>query len=620
MRFAIYVLLMILCLSCAHAEIYTSSIRIVGVDKEGRGIVGNLTVEIQPGKGRILVDTSPLQGLYTQSSERVAVKVASDITKFNFSSYDVIYSISTPGATNVEGPSAGAAMAIATIAAVKNKTISDSFSITGTVEEDHSIGKVGEIFAKAKAAADSGISLFLIPAGQAEQIQYVRKVRTPSPGWRIETIEPVRINIITYAKENWDMDVYEVSTIEEALKYAFEEIKPSSAKPGLELPEEALFFKSPLKKYAEFDYFARSALSTARANYNKAITKLERAYLSEDVKADLEMLMKKSKEMLDEGERLLERGYKYSAGNNGFKSSIYSRTVVDLIDYYSASPVNRDLVIESKLKEAESELIKTKQYVEEKALNNICSKDEFEWSVFALQRLSYAENRLSKITFDEVDSAFFDVNVAREWMRISREFADKISLQTDHTCQAMFETEARKVIDEAENKISLLNTLGKETNGAESYLEAAKLEYKKGWFIVALYDGSVAKARAEAIEKFDGKDIEDIYNEFNSTSFTPSSLISTIFYEHSIYILHTAIKKGSKRDALDAVQIFYSSKETEKLYSYVNSWLSPCEKTSLQQILIVFLSVSLIACLIYIAVLKNKMKRMSKRMAYSKAR
>ena len=612
MRLIAFILL-ILCLNSAYAQVYTSSIRIVGVDKNGRGIVGNLTVEIQPGKGRILVDTSPLQGLYTQSSERVAVKVASEITKFNFSSYDVIYSISTPGATNVEGPSAGAAMTIATIAAIQNKTISESFSITGTIEEDHSIGKVGEIFAKAKAAADSGISLFLIPSGQAQQIQYVRKVRTPSPGWRIETVEPVRINIINYAKENWGMNVYEVSTIEEALKYAFGEVKPASAKPSLQIPEEALSFSSPLKKYEEFDYFARSALSVAQTNYNKAKTKLDKASLPDDVKADLEILLKKSKDMLDEGNKLLRQGFKYSAGNNGFKSSIYSQTIIDLIDYYSASPASRDLVIESKINEAESDLLGTKQQVIEKALSGICTQEEFEWSVFALQRLSYAENRLSKVSFEDVDSAFFDINVAREWMRISRELVSKASSQSNNTCQAVFEVDARKVIDEAENKISLLKTLGKDASGAESYLEAAKLEYDKGWFITALYDATIAKARAEAVDKFDGKDIEAIYDEFNSTSFTPNSLISTIFYEHSIYTLHTAIKRGSKSDALDAVQIFYSSKETDRLYSYVNNRLQPGKGLDISQVLIVFLSASLIACLIYIAILKNRMKKREER-------
>ncbi|MBU5689082.1 MAG: hypothetical protein KQA41_02560 [Candidatus Aenigmarchaeota archaeon] len=604
------VIIFLLFLNTVYAQVYSSTIKIIGVDKDGRGIIGNLTVEIQPGKGRILVDTTPLQGLYTQDSERTAVKVASEITKFDFSKYDVIYSISTPGATNVEGPSAGAAMAIATIAAIKNKTISQSFSITGTVESDHSIGKVGEIFAKAKAAADSGVSLFLIPQGQAEQIQYIRKVRTPSPGWRIETIEPVRINVINYAKENWGMNVYEVSTIEEALKYAFEDIKPIQSKTNIEFPSINVSFKSPIKKYEEFDYFAKSALTRAKINYDKAFNKLYSASLTDDVRYNLDTLLKQAKSLLDQGNELLKQGYKYSAGNNGFKSSIYSKTIIDLINYYSASDSNKKLVIDNKIKEIESELEKTKDYVEKKAMDNLCTKDDFEWSVFALQRLNYAENRLSKITFDDVGNAFFDMNVASEWIKISKEFADKIDQQSNHTCLSIFETDARKAIDEAENKINLIKTLGKDTIGADSYLEAAKLEYSKGQYIVAYFDAVIAKSRADASEKFDGKDLETIYEEFNKTNFTPNSLISTIFYEHSIYTLQEAIKKDSKYDALDAIQILYSSIETEKAYSYVNNKLYEKGKNiDINQIVIILLLLSLFASLFYIAILKTKMKK-----------
>ncbi|MBU5688153.1 MAG: S16 family serine protease [Candidatus Aenigmatarchaeota archaeon] len=604
------VIIFLLFLNTVYAQVYSSTIKIIGVDKDGRGIIGNLTVEIQPGKGRILVDTTPLQGLYTQDSERTAVKVASEITKFDFSKYDVIYSISTPGATNVEGPSAGAAMAIATIAAIKNKTISQSFSITGTVESDHSIGKVGEIFAKAKAAADSGVSLFLIPQGQAEQIQYIRKVRTPSPGWRIETIEPVRINVINYAKENWGMNVYEVSTIEEALKYAFEDIKPIQSKTNIEFPSINVSFKSPIKKYEEFDYFAKSALTRAKINYDKAFNKLYSASLTDDVRYNLDTLLKQAKSLLDQGNDLLKQGYKYSAGNNGFKSSIYSKTIIDLINYYSASDSNKKLVIDNKIKEIESELEKTKDYVEKKAMDNLCAKDDFEWSVFALQRLNYAENRLSKITFDDVGNAFFDMNVASEWIKISKEFADKIDQQSNHTCLSIFETDARKAIDEAENKINLIKTLGKDTIGADSYLEAAKLEYSKGQYIVAYFDAVIAKSRADASEKFDGKDLETIYEEFNKTNFTPNSLISTIFYEHSIYTLQEAIKKDSKYDALDAIQILYSSIETEKAYSYVNNKLYEKGKNiDINQIVIILLLLSLFASLFYIAILKTKMKK-----------
>lgn len=614
-------MLIFLCLflNLSYAQTMTSTIKIVGVDKEGNGIEGNLTVEIQPGKGRVLVDISPLQGFYTQDSERKAVKVAADMTKFNFSNYDVIYSIKTPNVMSVDGPSAGAAMAIATIAAIQNKTLSQSFSITGTIEEDHSIGKVGMVFAKAKAAADAGITRFLIPKGQAEQIEYVRKVRTPAPGWRIETIEPIRINIIKYAKENWDMDIYEVSTIEEALKYAFEEM-PTIKRTKIEETKFNLSFTSPLKSYEEFEHFARSALSRAEANYNKANTKLTHALLSDDLKAELEHLLKISKELKDEGKELLNKGYKYSAGNNGFKSSIYSQTIIDLVNYYSSSPENREIIIENKIRDVKGELEAAKKEVE-KSLFAACDTKNRDWAIFALQRINYAENRLNKLSADSEESVFFDINVAKEWIIISKEFASKIEFYGNDECMQMFEKDARKLIDETENKLNLLKVLRKNVYNSESYLEASKIEYEKGQYMVALIDASIAMKRVEAVEKFDGKDIEEIYKEFDKVNITPTNLLSTIFYEHAIFTLHKAIENDSREEALDAIQILYSMLATEEVYNKINQKIKANQKEfDWNQAIIVFLLLCLSVSIAYILFLKSKIKKSKLKKSYKKSK
>ncbi|MEM0473584.1 MAG: S16 family serine protease, partial [Candidatus Aenigmatarchaeota archaeon] len=408
MKKILFISILLFLLPIAYSQEYTATIKIIGVRSDGTGVDGNLTVEIQPGKGRILVDTYPLQGIYTQNSERVAVKVASDITKFDFSKYDVIYSISTTGVTNVDGPSAGAAMAVATIAAVQQKQISPSFSITGTIEEDHSIGKVGELFTKARTAANSGVSLFLIPEGQSIQIQYTRKVRTPAPGWRIETIEPYSVDIKNYAKENWGMEVVEVSTIDEALKYAFQEIQPRKGTINYTLPEFSLQFKSPLEKYNDFDSFAKNAIQRGKANYMRAQSKLTSANMPDSIKQDLNYMIIHAKEMIDEADSLLKQGYKYSAGNNGFKASIYSQTVIDLINYYSASENNRELVIDNKISQVNAEIASVKSYAYQKAKGSICDENQIDWVVISIQRITYAENRMSDIDKQDVFNAFFD--------------------------------------------------------------------------------------------------------------------------------------------------------------------------------------------------------------------
>ena len=65
----------------------------------------------------------------------------------------------------LEGPSAGALMATALIAAFEDAPILDHVSMTGTIHPDGSIGHVGGILPKLEAARSAGITKLLIPAG-----------------------------------------------------------------------------------------------------------------------------------------------------------------------------------------------------------------------------------------------------------------------------------------------------------------------------------------------------------------------------------------------------------------------------------------------------------------------
>ncbi len=143
---------------------------IPAVDEKGGGLTTNLTVEIRPGKGRSLVDINDLFfWVDTQSSIRTAKDVAEKFTGTDIKNYDIIYSIVTD-ASAVEGPSAGAAIAITTIAALENKKLRHDAMITGTINKDGSIGKVSDILQKAAAAKSANATLFLVPAGQSTQI------------------------------------------------------------------------------------------------------------------------------------------------------------------------------------------------------------------------------------------------------------------------------------------------------------------------------------------------------------------------------------------------------------------------------------------------------------------
>ncbi|MCD6371887.1 MAG: hypothetical protein J7L39_04190 [Candidatus Aenigmarchaeota archaeon] len=194
------------------------SFYVPAVDQYGNGVSTVLKVEALPGKGRILVNINQLLfWIDTQQSIQIAKKVAEEITKKDLSDVDLIYNIET-NASLIEGPSAGAAITIATIAALENKSINKSVVITGTINPDGSIGPVGGILPKAKAAKEIGATLFLVPKGQGTQVNYI-------PKKRCEQMGPITFCRITYKAEKINISnetgikVKEISNIEEAIKY-----------------------------------------------------------------------------------------------------------------------------------------------------------------------------------------------------------------------------------------------------------------------------------------------------------------------------------------------------------------------------------------------------------------
>ncbi len=78
--------------------------------------------------------------------------------------------VSVQGVTYIlstsDGPSAGAAMAVGFIAMFKGDPIQRGVALTGTIHPDGSIGPVGSIPDKIRAAAREGYRTVLIPAGQ----------------------------------------------------------------------------------------------------------------------------------------------------------------------------------------------------------------------------------------------------------------------------------------------------------------------------------------------------------------------------------------------------------------------------------------------------------------------
>ncbi|MFH1106882.1 MAG: S16 family serine protease [Candidatus Micrarchaeota archaeon] len=185
---------------------------------DNTGIVTFASVEIRPGKGRVLINTNPFVEPDTQYSAETAVKIAQEYTKKSINQKDVILTFEAETQL-VGGPSAGAAMTIAAIAAIQNKTLPADVAMTGTVEEDGSVGQVGGVLEKAEAAAEAGIRLFLVPRGEARLRYYeAQTVQRRMGAFVVQETRyvPKTLDLVAYMEEKYGMEVREVADIREA--------------------------------------------------------------------------------------------------------------------------------------------------------------------------------------------------------------------------------------------------------------------------------------------------------------------------------------------------------------------------------------------------------------------
>lgn len=191
---------------------------LLAIDENGNGVVTKLIVEVKNGTGKVLVNIENLLfWIDTQNSIRTAKNFAEKITKINTSNLDLIYTIEV-NASIIGGPSAGSAIAIATIFALTQKEFKKDVVITGTIDEEGNIGKVGAIKEKCLAAKKFGAKICLVPKGQAKEYELIPRKECS----RIGNFEFCRI---TYETKEIDVskeigiNVIEVSNINEALKY-----------------------------------------------------------------------------------------------------------------------------------------------------------------------------------------------------------------------------------------------------------------------------------------------------------------------------------------------------------------------------------------------------------------
>jgi len=165
---------------------------VLAVDETNRGHVIPLEVIIKDGKSNLFINVANVVVDETlQSSAQIAVHAAREVTQTSLIDKDILINIKAeePGQTLIiSGGSAGAAMTLAAMAAMQGKTLRRDVLITGTINFDHSIGRIGAPREKALAAKEFGAVLFLVPQEQKNEVGAVgievREVKTIEDAYR----------------------------------------------------------------------------------------------------------------------------------------------------------------------------------------------------------------------------------------------------------------------------------------------------------------------------------------------------------------------------------------------------------------------------------------------------
>lgn len=181
------------------------------------GAMVNISVEIVPGRGRVLVQTTPLMGIVFQDAANRAVDLAAGRSHADLAGSDIIFSIQSPdGVSEIDGPSAGALMTALLLSVMEDFALNESVTVTGTIDENGNIGPVGGILEKAGAAAASGKTLLLLPA-ENNNIVESREETGIFCGLRIARQRPVAVDTGMYIEERYGIRVKYVHTLDDFL-------------------------------------------------------------------------------------------------------------------------------------------------------------------------------------------------------------------------------------------------------------------------------------------------------------------------------------------------------------------------------------------------------------------
>ena len=559
-------------------EIYTGRISIsyrnvtvyapaVAKTNEGYiGVISTITVTVQSnGSGRVFVDTLPLTQIDMQGSARLAVKVASALVKSDEncsvdpSGYDFFFVVRT-SAPIIGGPSAGAVMTVATIAALENWSVDNHTVMTGMINPDGSIGPVGGILQKIDAAYSVGATRFLIPKGQGTYTEMVTETRVIN-GWKQIITHPVTRNVSDYAMEKYGINVVEVADINDALLYTTGRCFEMTESNSQITTEDYIDSMKPL---------ASMLLDEAKNLFNNASELFNNSHIPNRFpfyyRNQITDILNEANSTLKEAEKWYKQELYYSSTSKSFQSLIDSRFVSYACRYFSSD--DEQEYLQNLIDEATSLYNNKSEEAKNEEINGMIS---LQCVGAAQKRASEANTYLSEArnSYNRNDylNALYKIAFAVErsksigwWLRISSYFND-----TGEINNTMLTNLAEEYIEDAEQAAVysnvILQEIGKASNylnEAEESLNSAQKDKEQGYPAAALFEALEALLKANlALELIDGTTNDKIERAQESASNSISEsrkqgiepVLAVSYYEYA-----QTLKNES---SLDSALVYY---------------------------------------------------------------
>lgn len=443
------------------------------------GVLLNATVIVTEGNGHVFVDTKPYTQVDLQGSARMATLVASEITGIDPSEHDFYFIIEVTSPI-ISGPSAGAALTVATIADIEGWELKDGVVMTGMINPDGSIGPIGGIPYKLDAAAQHGTSLFIVPEGQTNVVITESKVVHKGAFVTVED-KTVEVDVVERGRKQ-NVEVVEAITIEDAVELFTDHKIHRPEPPKGVWSAEYLGVLRPL---------GRNVLDEANKLY----------FLTQNETTQFPSSLEIQRDLLDKGQEQYDEQQYYAATNTGLLVMKNLKFMLWWEEYQNAG--DKDEYLNGLYQNVSLEVNNSRAEVEQFKAGGVKDVDSVGTAeirvVMAEQLLEDARVAESEVDFiDALALASMRSETVLWWMSL---------VNTDHTSDdAMLKDRAGWYVGTASSVVTYARTITSESmswhglsgllDEADKSLERAEIEYNRGYYSGAIYDSLLAYVQA----------------------------------------------------------------------------------------------------------------------------